>query len=57
MAKYNVCFTQYWVYEVEAEDEDTAFDLALEDFHYEMRRPIAHTHYDDVEIEEVKEDE
>lgn len=54
--KYKVWFTQYWGYEVEAEDEDVAFDLALEDFHAEMRRPIAHTCWDDVEITEVEEE-
>lgn len=55
--KYKVWFTQYYSYEVEAEDEDTAIDLALDDFHSEMRRPIARTYYDDCEIEEVEEDE
>ena len=56
MAKYNICFTQYWGYEVEAEDEKTAFDLALEDFHYDMFKPVAYPYYDEVEIEEIEED-
>ena len=57
MSKYKVWFTQYYSYEVEAEDEDTAIDLAYEDFETEMRRPIANTCYDEVEIEGIEEDE
>ena len=57
MPKFKVWFTQYYSYEVEAEDEDTAIDLALDDFHSEMRRPIARTYYDDCEVEELEEDE
>lgn len=57
MPRFKVWFTQYYSYEVEAEDEDVAIDLALDDFHSEMRRPIARTHYDDCEVEEIEEDE
>ena len=57
MSKYKVWFTQYYSYEVEAEDEDVAMDLALEDFYSEMCRPIARTYYDDCEVEELEEDE
>ena len=57
MSKFRVLFTQYYSYEVEAEDEDTAIDLALDDFHTEMRRPIARTYYDDCEVEEIEEDD
>ena len=57
MSKFKVWFTQYYGYEVEAENEDAALDLALYDFHSEMRRPIARTYYDDCEIEEIEEDE
>lgn len=55
MPKYKVWFTQYYSYEVEAEDEDVAIDLALDDFQSEMRRPIARTCYDEVEVEEIEE--
>lgn len=51
--KYNVCFTQYWDYVVEAENEDEAFDLAHEEFRADMCSPIASTYYDDVEIKEA----
>lgn len=57
MSKFKVCFSQCYVFEVEAEDEDVAFDLALDDFHSEMRRPIVRTCYDECEIEEIEEDE
>ena len=57
MPKFKVWFTQYYSYEVEAEDEDDAVGLALNDFCSEMRRPIARTHYDDCEVEEIEEDE
>lgn len=57
MPKFKVWFTQYYSYEVEAEDEDVAIDLALDDFHSEMRRPIARTYYDECEVEEIEEDE
>ena len=57
MPKFKVCFIQYYSYEVEAEDEDDAFDLALDDFHSEMRQPIARTYYDECEVEEIEEDE
>lgn len=56
MTKYKVWFTQYYSYEVEAEDEDTAIDLAYEDFDIEMHRPIARTYYDECEVEELEED-
>lgn len=57
MPKFKVWFTQYYSYEVEAEDEDVAIDLALDDFYSEMRRPIARTYYDECEVEEMEEDE
>lgn len=55
--KYKVYFTQYYSYEVEAEDEDAAVDLAYEDFESDMRRPITRTYYDECEVEEIEEDE
>ena len=57
MPKFKVWFTQYYSYEVEAEDEDVAIDLAFDDFHSEMCQPIARTYYDDCEVEEIEEDE
>lgn len=57
MPKFKVWFTQYYCYEVEAEDEDVAFDLAYEDFDTEMHRPIARTYYDEAEVIEIEEDE
>lgn len=56
MAKYNVCFTKYYSYIVEADSEDEAFDLAYEDeFYRDTHSPIADYSYDEVEIEEVEE--
>lgn len=53
--EYKVTFTQYYTYEVTAENEEEAFDSAYEDFVSDMRSPIANTCYDDVEVEEVEE--
>ena len=56
MAKYNVCFTKYYSYVVEADDEDEAFDLAYEgDFYLDTHSPIADYSYEDVEVNEVEE--
>lgn len=55
MAKFRVTFVQYWVYDVEAEDEEQAEDLAYKEFRSDMYHPTANTHYDDVEIKEVGE--
>lgn len=55
--KYTVTFTQYHTYTVDAEDEDSAFDEAHEEFKGDMRSSIAATWYDDVEIECNEEDE
>ena len=57
MAKYKICFIQYYSYKVEAETEDEAFDLAYEEFDTDTHRPIANNFYDEVEIEEIEEDE
>ena len=61
MAKAWVTFVQYYNVEVEVDDElleedpqgaeDEAFDKAYEDFESYMRMPLAHTNYDEVEIE------
>ena len=57
MPKYKICFIQYYSYEVEAEDEDVAFEEAHEVFCSDMRDPIARTYYDEVEIEKIEEEE
>lgn len=49
--KYYVNFIQYNEYEVEADSESEAEDKAYTEFHNDMYRPIAHTWYDEVEIE------
>lgn len=49
---YTVRFVQHHTYYVDADDKDEAFDKAKEEFVEDMRRPIAITTYDDVEIEE-----
>lgn len=48
--KYSVCFTKHYIYEVEADTEDEAIDLAFENqFYEEMHCPIADYTYDEVE--------
>ena len=49
--KYVVTFYQTSSYVVEAENEDEAFDKAAPLLDEAMRRPIARTDYDDIEIE------
>lgn len=51
MDKYNVTFTQNFVYAVEANDETEAENKAYELFQREMQRPIANTHYDEVSVD------
>ena len=52
--KYSVVITRYNYYTVEAEDEDEAEEKAIEEYESDMRRPIANTHYDEVEVEEME---
>lgn len=58
---YVVTFTKYYMYEVDARTAEEAKDRAYEHFVSEMRRPIASTSYDEVEVDpdedEAKEDE
>ncbi len=49
--RYTVTFTQYWTYDVEAKTTEEAEDLARERFEAAMRRPIAHTSYDEVDVD------
>lgn len=51
--KYNVTFTQYYNYEVEAENEADAENLARDEFYKDMYEPIRE---DELDIEEVEED-
>jgi hypothetical protein len=55
--KYEVTFYQSFTFEVEAADEDDAFNKALPEFEFEMRLPVARTDYDDYEVEPINEDE
>lgn len=55
--KYKVTYIQEWGYEVDAEDEYEAENIANQLFSDEMRKPIAHLHTDDVIIEELEEEE
>lgn len=48
---YTVTFIQYHEYDVEAKTTMEAEKIAYKRFKTEMSRPIANTHYDDVEIE------
>lgn len=48
---YTVTFTQYHTYEVEAEDDCEAENKAYERFRNDMCNPVAHTWYDEVEVE------
>ena len=52
MNEYQVTFTKYYTYYVEADSEGEAIEIAEEDFRADMRYPIADTTYDEVEIEE-----
>lgn len=55
MPLYDVTFTQYHTYTVEAENENEAENLAYKEFASDMRSPIADTSYDEVEVEEQEE--
>jgi hypothetical protein len=54
---YKVTFIQYNTYEVEADDDGEAEVKAYKEFYNDMVRPIAHTYYDEVEIECEDEDD
>lgn len=56
--KYTVRFERYYTYEIEADNEDEAFDNAYEEYQSDMRYPIADTWYDWVSVDcEEDEDE
>ena len=52
MPKFKVVFVQNHEYFVEAEDETEAEDIAYREFQSDMRRPVAQTWWDDIEVEE-----
>lgn len=54
MAEYEVNFIQVSPYMVEADSPEEAESIARELFDQDMRRPIARTDYDDIEVNEVK---
>jgi hypothetical protein len=54
MSKYRVCFIKYYTYEVDADSEDEAIDIAMEEnFYPEMRCCIADCTYDEVECDKL----
>ena len=55
--KYGVTFIKEYYYEVEAENEYDAEDVAFEEFHSDMVCPIADTHYDSIDVIELEEEE
>lgn len=52
--EYNVTFTTYDEYTVEADSESEAQAKAYDLLRQERLRSVASTHYDEVEIEEVE---
>jgi len=50
MAKWNVTFTQYYTYNVDAETEDEAFAKAEKLFDKEVHYPVANTLYDEYDV-------
>jgi hypothetical protein len=57
MAEYTVTFIQYHTYTVDADNENEALSNAEKEFNADMRSAIAHTYYDDYEIEGGNEEE
>lgn len=55
MAKYRIDFAQWYSYDVEAESEDEAIELAEEEFATDMRSPIANVVPDETLVYEVDE--
>lgn len=53
MKEYEVTFIQASPYTVEADSPEEAEAIAKDLFDKDMRRPIARTDYDDVEVIEV----
>lgn len=56
MTQYRIDFAQWYSYDVEAESEDEAIELAEEEFATDMRSPIANVIPDEILVYEVDED-
>jgi len=56
MKKYRVTFTTYEEYEVEAENETEALRIAENELRSDRCTPIADTHYDESDVEEIEEE-
>ena len=54
---YRVTFEQYHTYEVDAKNEDEAFDKAYKEFQSDMRRSVSNTWYDAYDIDYDEDDE
>ena len=48
--RYTAIFTQHYVYEIDADNEHQAFQLAHKEFYRDVYSSIANTVYDEVEI-------
>ena len=57
MKKYRVMFTEHYEFEVEAENEDEAYEIGFGDCQCEKNCSIAHTNYDEVEVECLDEED
>lgn len=57
MKKYEVTFTQYYIYEVEAKNDYDAQEKAYKEYEADMRYPVANTIYDEVEVECLEDDD
>lgn len=55
--EYLVTVTQYHEYYVDAESREEARELGLKDFYADMRRSVADTHYDEVDVELLEEED
>ena len=56
MKKYRVTFTTYEEYEVEAENETEALRIAENELRSDRCTPIADTHNDESDVEEIEEE-
>lgn len=54
MPEFNVTFTQYHNYIVEAESASQAEEIAEKEFTNQMRCAVAQTWYDECEVEEME---
>lgn len=57
MKRWNVIFTTYEEYEVEAETENDAMDIAAKQLFSDRSSSVASKRYDDCEIECLDEDD